>query len=328
MRALGLMILIVLLIESCGQEKCRDVAPLETMVDIEIIRTEHELFASKSVEEVIAYLKKYPKLTTYFWHGYDYPNDSILASRIFPQIQHPSVDTVYQESIQAFEKMDEVEEELKEAFGRLKQIYPESKTPKVYSAVSVFYNDLFISDSLIVVGLDHFIGKDATYAPQDIPGYILKRYNKEHMASMIMQFVSGHYVRAGNKQTLLSDMIDFGKTYYLNSRLMPCTPDSILIGFTPQQMKDVGANREVIWANFVENQLLYDTDHFIKKKFLSERPNVYEIGENCPGRIGAWIGWEIVESYMANNEVSIIDLMNDTDHHKIFELSGYKPRDE
>jgi len=198
----------------------------------------------------------------------------------------------------------------------------------VYSAVSVFYNDLFISDSLIVVGLDHFIGPTATYAPQDIAAYILKRYDVAHLPSIVMQFISGHYVKAGRKQTMLSDMIDFGKTYYLNSRLLPCTPDSILIGYTSQQMKDIRSNREIIWANFVENELLYDTDHFIKKKFLSERPNIYEIGEKCPGRIGAWIGWEIVESYMANNDVTIVELMDDTDHHKIFELSGYKPRDE
>ncbi|MCP4460884.1 MAG: gliding motility lipoprotein GldB [Cytophagales bacterium] len=328
MRALGLMILIVLLIESCGQENCREVAPLKTSVDLEIVRTEQELFDSESVNDVISYLEKYPQLAYYFWHNHQYPSDTILAGRIFSQIKHPSVDTVYQESVQAFEKMNEVEEELEEAFGRLKQLYPNAKTPEVYSAVSVFYNDLFISDSLIVLGLDHFIGDNATYDPQDIAAYILKRYDRAHLPSIVMQFICGHYVRAGNKQTLLSDMIDFGKTYYLNSRLLPCTPDSILIGYSPQQMADIRSNREVIWANFIENQLLYDTDHFIKKKFLSERPNVYEIGEKCPGRIGAWIGWEIVESYMANNDVTIIELMDDTDHHKIFELSGYKPRDE
>ena len=328
MRALGLMILVVLLIESCGQENCRETIPLESTVDLQIVRTEQELFASESVGDVVSYLEKYPQLAYYFWHNHQYPNDTILANLIFDQIKHPSVDTVFQESLAAFEDMDEVEAELEKAFGRLKQFYPNAKTPKVYSAVSVFYNDLFISDSLIVLGLDHFIGSEATYDPKDIPGYILQRYNRAHLPAMVMQFISGHYVKAGKKQTMLSDMIDFGKTYYLNSRLLPCAPDSILIGYTPQQMKDINANREVIWANFIENQLLYETDHFIKAKFLGERPNIYEIGDKCPGRIGAWIGWEIVESYMANNDVSIIELMDDTDHHKIFELSGYKPRDK
>lgn len=328
MRSLGLTMLVLLLLSSCGGEKCREGAPEGTLVDLTIQRTEQELFSSESVEDVTAYLKKYPKLATYFWHNYDYPNDSILAGRIYQQIKHPSVDTVFQESIRAFEQMDGVEEYLEEAFGRLKTIFPEAKTPEVYTAVTVFYNDLFVSDSLIILGIDHFIGKDATYAPQDIPEYILARYDKEHLPSIIMQFISGHYVRAGDKSTLLSDMIDFGKSYYLTSRLLPCTPDSLIIGYTPQNMVDINANREIIWANFIENQLLYETDHIQKRKFLSERPNIFEIGEKCPGRIGAWVGWEIVESYMDKNEVTITELLEDTDHHKIFELSGYKPKDK
>lgn len=328
MRVLSLKVLIVLLIGSCSQEDCREVADLEWTADLKIMRTEHELFSSKSLRDVIDYLEKYPELAYYFWHNHQYPNDSMLAEQIFPQVMHPSVDTVYQESVWAFEDMDALEAEFEEAFGRLRQFYPRAKMPKIYSAVSVFYNDLFISDSLIILGLDHFIGSEATYHPKDIPAYILERYDRTHLPAMVMQFISGHYVKVGNKQTLLSDMIDFGKTYYLNSRLLPCTPDSILIGYSAQEMRDINNNREIIWANLVKNQLLYETDHFIKVKFLSERPNIYEIGEKCPGRIGAWIGWEIVESYMTNNDVTIPELINDTDHHKIFELSKYKPRDE
>ena len=88
MRALGLMLLIVLLIESCGQENCREVAPLESIVDLKITRTEHELFASESIGDVISYLEKYPQLANYFWHNFQYPSDSILAVQIFKQIQH------------------------------------------------------------------------------------------------------------------------------------------------------------------------------------------------------------------------------------------------
>jgi len=224
--------------------------------------------------------------------------------------------------------MNEIEAQLAEGIGRLKSIYPEAKTPEVYSAVSVFYNDLFVSDSLIILGLDHFIGQEATYAPKDIPQYILKRYDAAHLPAIVMQFISGHYVKSGDKNTLLSDMIDFGKTYYLTSRLLPCTADSLLMGYTPKNMEDIRANKSIIWANFVENELLYETDHMVKRKFLSERPQIYEISQDCPGRIGAWVGWQIVESYMASNDVAIKDLMENTDHHKIFEQSGYKPRNE
>lgn len=328
MRALGLTMMILLLLTSCGGQKCREGAPQPKAVDIEVIRTEQELFNSQSNDDVLAYFKKYPQLAVYFWHKDQYPSDSILAASVFRLINQPGVDTVFQQSMEAFADMSAVKRGLEEAVGRLQAIYPEAQTPRVMTAVTVFYNDLFVSDSLIIIGLDHFIGPNAKYAPQDIPAYILSRYDEAHLPAIIMQFLSGYYVKAGNTNTLLSDMIDFGKTYYLNSRLLPCVPDSIMMGYTPQNMIDIAENQKIIWANFVENKLLYTTDHAIKRKFLSERPNVFEISQDCPGRIGAWVGWQIVESYMANNEVTIVELMENADHHKIFELSGYKPKNE
>ena len=63
----------------------------------------------------------------------------------------------------------------------------------------------------------------------------------------------------------------------------------------------------------------------MKQKFLAERPNVYEIGDKCPGRIGAWVGWQIVNEYMEKSNVSVQQLMEQTDHNEIFGKSGYKP---
>jgi len=62
-----------------------------------------------------------------------------------------------------------------------------------------------------------------------------------------------------------------------------------------------------------------------KKKYLDERPKVYEIGNKCPGRIGTWLGWEIVNKYMKVNQVDLQSLMIEKDAQKIFTLSNYKP---
>lgn len=331
MRALGLTMVLLLLLSACGQNPCRTDAPDPVEVNIEIDRTESDLFESENILDVLEYLDKNQDLASQFWHNYQYPNNQILSRQILMQVKHPSVkDTVYQQSIKAFEDATDFETQLEEVIGRLKAYFPEAKTPTVKTTITVFYNDLLVSDSLIVIGLDHFIGAKATYAPPaDLyPEYVLRRYNYEHLPSLISFFLAGQFVTPGQENTLLSEMIDFGKTYYLASRLQPCTPDSVIIGFTAQNMKDIRANKEIIWANFIENQLLFETDHQVKKKFIDERPNVHEIGEKCPGRIGAWVGWEIVEEYMASNDVSLQELLADNNHHRIFEKSGYKPKNE
>ena len=99
-----------------------------------------------------------------------------------------------------------------------------------------------------------------------------------------------------------------------------------MIGYTDEEWGDVFENEDIIWANFIQNEWLYETNHIIKQKFLGERPNVYEIGEKCPGRVGAWLGWRIVNAYMKNANVSVQQLMAEQDHHKIFAQSNYKPK--
>ena len=125
---------------------------------------------------------------------------------------------------------------------------------------------------------------------------------------------------------MLADMIFYGKAYYFASRTMPDVPDSVLIGYSGEEMKDVEAHQQVVWAHFVENQLLYETSHFIKKKYLEERPKTLEIGDKAPGRIGIWLGWEIVKQFMEENpEISLPELMATDDAQKIFTQSKYKP---
>ena len=316
-----------LLLNSCQESECRKGPQIEAQsINIQVDRIEEELFRSGSKEEVLSILEKYPNFSTYFLHADQYPSGEILADKIYNLVKQPSMDTLYQEATQAYEDLSPVITDLEMAFGKLNALTGQNHQPVFQTAVTGLYNDLFISDSLIIVGLDYFIGDDATYKPMDVPEYIMRRYDKAHLSSIIIKFMAGKNIEVGNSETLLSEMIDFGKTYYLASRLAPCTVDSLFLGYTPKEMNLIYANEAIIWANFVENEVLYETSHITKRKFLGERPNVYEISQECPGRVGAWIGWRIVESYMDNNEIDILSLINERDNDMIFRKSGYKPQ--
>lgn len=315
-----------LLLAACGEDVCRDEHLIEGKeVDIKVERLEDKLFQAERPEEVTAFLAENPTFSRYFLHSDQYPSDTVLAQKIYSLTSDPFIDTLYDETIDAYSDLQDLEGDLEMVFGKLQALYPETKTPVLQTAVTGLYNDLFISDSLIMVGLDFFIGEGASYRPLEVPAYILRRYDPVHLPAIITKVLAGTYVAPGKTGTLLSEMIDFGKTYFLTSRLLPCTPDSILIGYTPREIELSRENEHIIWANFVENEVLYETSHITKRRFLGERPNVYEISQECPGRIGAWIGWQIVESYMDNNDVTIRQLMEETDHEKIFRQSGYKP---
>jgi uncharacterized protein YjaZ len=50
-----------------------------------------------------------------------------------------------------------------------------------------------------------------------------------------------------------------------------------------------------------------------------------EIDNESPGRIGRWIGWQIVRSYMENNKIALQEMLK-KDEKEIFENSKYKPK--
>ncbi len=325
MRRVLIIISGLLVFASCQQKTCREVPPIGDEVDIQITRLEQQLFDLPDEASVVSFLETNELVSVNFLHSDQYPSKDILARRIHGLVNDPYMDTLYSESVTAFEANEaNFEEEITLLFSRLNYYYPGTAIPNVSTMVTGLYNDLFIGQEEIIIGLDYFVGPEATFKPQDVPLYIQRRYTHRHMVPIIAKFVANAHTRTGKENTLLSEMIDFGKVNYFVSRLLPCTPDSIILGFTPIQMEAIQKNREVIWTNFIENELLFETSEFMKQKFLGERPNIQEISKNCPGRVGAWVGWEIVELYMAQEDVTMQELLAETDHHKIFAKSNYK----
>ena len=74
--------------------------------------------------------------------------------------------------------------------------------------------------------------------------------------------------------------------------------------------------------------MLYNSDGKLAERFIDEAPFskfFLEIDQESPGRIGAWFGWQIVQSYMNNNKVPLQKVML-IDNEEIFNRSKYKPK--
>ena len=76
----------------------------------------------------------------------------------------------------------------------------------------------------------------------------------------------------------------------------------------------------------MEKRDLFKTESNILSSYINDGPFTSEITQESPGRLGQWVGWRIVNSYMRNNkEVTLQELMNENDAQKILEQSYYKP---
>jgi hypothetical protein len=186
-----------------------------------------------------------------------------------------------------------------------------------------------VTDSVIVVSLDFFLGKTGKYRPR-VYDYQLRKFDPEDIVPSVM-LVYGIDARFNATEltdnTVLADMIAFGKSFYFAKHMLPCVPDSTLLWYSPQEINGSKHNQDLIWARFVQDEVLFSTSSEDKRNYLGERPITTQVGEKCPGRIGQFIGWNIVKSYMDSHpETSLQQLMQLGDAQKLFKASKYKPK--
>ncbi|NDK54694.1 gliding motility lipoprotein GldB [Pontibacter fetidus] len=320
-------IAIVLFLASCSKKGCELPDEIERIpVDVKIERLEKDFFAIKQEKQVRDFLKQHPLFADKYLQQKQYPHDSILVNSLLGLATNPSLDSLAQQAMKKFDNMEPEQQQLETAFKVIKFYYPEFYVPEVKTFVSGLGQDLHVSDSLMVLGLDFFIGKDALYRP-DTYEYILKRYERPNMVPAAILLLSNKFNKTDFlDRSLLSEMISAGKAYYFVKTVMPCTPDSAIIGYSGSQVADIHHNEGRIWAHFIEKSLLYEKNPFLVQKYIGERPNTPEIDAKAPGRLGTWVGWQIVKKYMERHpEVTLPELMADKDYKKIFNESKYKP---
>ena len=321
-------ILLLASIISCKNDKCidaPDVSQIEVSINIE--RLDKRLYKIPTKNELEEVIIQNPMFGEMFLYRSQYPNSQIIIDRFYKLLNDGNLDSLYIEVDNEFGNLEDIRLDFENAFRFLKYYFPETKIPKIQTVITGIANDLYISDSLIIIGLDYYLGPEGRYYPKDIPAYLLKRYQKDYLVPQIILMYSSYFNKTNYEdQTALADMIYYGKAFHLARNIMPCTPDSILTGYTSFETKDIDEHEPVIWASLLENEVLYEKNPFIKDKFLSERPKTLEVGENCPGRIGRWVGWRIVQKYAEEHpEINLSQLMNMDNAQKIFSNSKYKP---
>lgn len=250
----------------------------------------------------------------------------MLVNILFNLSEDKNIDTLRESCNVYFKEMADVKADLEQAFAFIKHYFPDFIVPKVYTVVTGFGHDMYASDSIVVIGLDYFLGNKGKYQP-DVPNYMLRRFKKEYIVPSIVLLISDKYNTTNIlDNTLLAEMVHYGKSYYFVEKILPCAVDSLVTGYTEKELLDTKKHESIVWAHFVEQKLLFETSHFIINKYVGERPYTAEIGAKCPGRIGRWLGWQIVNKYIQEHpEATLTDVMKEKDSKKIFNESHYKP---
>lgn len=226
-----------------------------------------------------------------------------------------------------FADVSDIQSSINKAFARIQWLYPETEIPSVYLFVSGFVTPIFFEEELVGIGADMYLGSDYEYYNRVVYDYQKQTMRKECIpVDVISAYLFRTLPYTSDKSRLLDQMMYRGKVMYLTAQIFDELPGYEVMGWTKEQWKWCEENERAIWHLVMDKRDLFKTESLVLTSYLNDGPFTSEVSQDAPGRLGIWLGWRIVESYMEHNEnVSLQELMAEPDAQKIMELSLYKP---
>jgi hypothetical protein len=305
-------------------------------VEIQLQRFDRDFFAldtSQLEAQLPVLAQRYPDMLPLFLgemiRDQTNPNETpVEAARGFltaPQVRH-----LYDTVQQVYADLSWLERDLTQLFRYYRYYFPDKPTPSVVTMVSEFASDAFTAgDNLAGIGLDMFLGENYPgYNPEIFPGYIRHQFHRDYIPVRLAKaVVQNNLAGEPSGDRLLDLMLHNGKILYITSLLLPATPDSMLMGYTREQIEGSQANEAEVWARLLGENLLYSSDFTKYRKLVTPSPNAPVVFQEAPGEIGNWVGWQIVRAYVRRHpNTSPQELLNLRDAQKFLEASRYKPK--
>jgi hypothetical protein len=328
--------LFILLFNSCRDPLDIDTSDIE-IPPFELLRFEGDLFSLKEegFRESSARLEKkygawYDHYVMSFLHRKGI-SDSLYKPAVLSFINDRDVRGAYErvKKIYPDDKVKELAAGVDEMRRRFHYHFPSEPLPSRFITCTTGWNYAFAyMDSALILALDMYLGDTSVYYKMlRYPQYQVRRMNEAHILPDIARgWLLTEFDNQKAANVLLHHTIFYGKLYYAVEALLPDVHDSLVIGYSAQQLKYCEDFEKNLWGYMASNNRLYESNLNTVRELTSEGPFTGAISKDCPPRIAMWVGWQIVRSYMKNNEkVTLEQLMQEPDAQKILSKSKYRP---
>lgn len=339
MKKLFAALALIAFIASCKNngEKKPDISNIKA--DVQVKRFDRDFFTMDTLQMTASLQKleqQYPSFVQNFFEFYTpiglYIRQGAKREAIATEYIR-SIKPLYDILAQKYNDLSWLEKELSLAFRYTKYYFPVFKQPVVLTTVEALspddpdeiYGTVYFSDTLSI-SLQLYAGNDfAGYDTKFYFDYLRRRFEPAYITRNAMRTVVNTWFPPKRSLTLVNEMIDAGRRLYVLDKILPGTPDEIIIGYTKQQYEDCLEKEKLIWSHFLNNQLLYSEEPAINREYIGEGPFTKELGMDSPGNIGAFSGWQIVKKYMKKHSGTSLEQLLNTDPAEIFSEANYKP---
>jgi hypothetical protein len=262
--------------------------------------------------------------------GSDTSQNTLLVTKEFLR----GYSSIYDSLKITYKNTDGLQKDLEKGYQFVKYYFPNYKPGKAILFVGPFdAPGVAATRSGLAIGLQQYAGKNFSVyqsgqGQELFPLYISRRFAPEYITANCMKAVVEDIFpdKSGGK-SLIDQMIEKGKQWYLLDKFLPTTPDSLKTGYTQAQLDWCKDYEGLIWSYIVKNEDLHSLVPTVIQTYIGEAPFTQGLSqEESPGNIGQWIGWQIIKKYVSKNpNLKPEDIMK-TDAKTILDIAKYKPK--
>jgi len=295
-------------------EAVMNVSSEHSLQDVRVLYSEYENFMPIFTEEILGISS----------------DDTLYLADALPQFLEDTLYGFKETNLEAkrqFAEIRDLQQSLDDAFTKIHYLYHDLPIPTIYLFISGFNTSILFVDNDIAVGTDMYLGSDWKYYNRVVYDYQKKNMRRECMPiDVVSAYLFRNLPYTYTKNRLLENMIYRGKIMYLLSLLMPEYPNYEIMGYTKEEWEWCKKNEKAIWNTIMDKRDLFKTETLVLTSYLNDGPFTSEVSQESPGRLGTWMGWQIVESYMLHNkEITLQQLIEHNDAQNMLENSFYRP---
>lgn len=190
---------------------------------------------------------------------------------------------------------------------------------------------IILNDSTVFIALNHYLGP-LNEAYNGWPEYRRRLKTRDMIPVDVTEAMVGtaYQVESPENENVLTMLVREGAVAVAKERLNPTRPLEAVLGFTPEQLKDIQANESLIWKRLVGGNMLYSTDAAVKSELFDPRPATTMISPDAPGRAVRYIGYRIVSEYLKKkpdkNLSNILSSGFISKSDEVLKKSAYNPK--
>ena len=171
--------------------------------------------------------------------------------------------------------------------------------PRRYAAVVWGRHEsvLFV-DSVMLIALNHYLGAEND-AYRHFPLYMRLVKEPRLMPYDLAEALvaTDHPYANGDEGTALQRMLYEGALTAAKMEAVKDATPADALGYRPEQMRFIVDEESNLWRTMLAEGLLFDTSVATIDRLVRPAPNTGILDPRCPGRVGRYFGYRIVENY-------------------------------